>query len=145
MNVSTVRCLAACLTMSCIAWGDLDKVQAELRLERRSELALVHADEELNVAKKAYEDGEFDAFRRSVNEVGELAELSLKSLEDTGKRARRSPRYWKRAEQRMLVLMRRLDGLERAVSIDDRAAVEAARKRVIATHESVLNAIMTKK
>jgi hypothetical protein len=43
------------------------------------------------------------------------------------------------------VLIRRVDSLEKDVSIEDRALVGAVRKRVEAAHERVLHDIMTKK
>ena len=142
---SVLRVTMTSVLMSVAAWADVAAVQAEPNLEKRSEAALVHAQEELQAARKAYDAGELNGFEKALNEVAELAELSLKSLEDTGKRARRSPRYWKRAEQRLLGLMRQLDSLEKAVSVDDRGTVERVRKRVTDTHDAILNAIMTKK
>ena len=139
------RLIAAAALTALLLSADLTKIEAEPNLEKRSELAIIHADEELTVARKAYEAGEVEPFQTAMEEVAQLTELSLKSLEDTGKRARRSPRYWKRAEQRLLGLMRRLDSFEKSVSIDDRAAVESARKRVSDVHDAIVDAIMTKK
>ena len=140
-----MKLLICLLAVAASLPADLQKVEAEPNLEKRSETALVHAEEELQIARKAYDAGELQGFKMAVDEVAQLAELSHKSLEDTGKRARRSPRYWKRAEQRLLALMRHLDSLEKAVSVDDRATVESVRKRVSETHDNILNAIMTKK
>lgn len=125
--------------------ADLAAVKAEENLERRSQLALEHAEEEISSAKKAYDAGNFDEFKRLVGEVGDLAELSYESLEDTGKRARRSPKWFKRAEQKLLSVLRRIDSLEKGVSIDDRAFVQTTRKRVNDIHDRLLHDIMTKK
>jgi hypothetical protein len=137
--------LCLILLSACLLRADLAEVKAEANPEKRSELALLHAEAEIAAAKKAYEAGEMDAFRKSVEEVAELADISIDSLDSTGKRARRNPRYFKRAEQRLLVLIRRVDSLEKDVSIEDRALVGAVRKRVEAAHERVLHDIMTKK
>jgi hypothetical protein len=84
-------------------------------------------------------------FRETITEIGDLAELSYKSLGETGKRARRSPKWFKRAEQRLLVLIRKIDSLEKDVSIQDRDLVAALKKRVSDVHDTVLHDIMTKK
>ena len=140
-----MKSLVGLIVLALSLYADLTKVEAEPNLEKRSEAALVHAEEELQSARKAYDAGELQKFQTAIDEVAQLAELSHKSLEDTGKRARRSPRHWKRAEQRLLTLMRHLDSLEKAVSVDDRATVADVRKRVSETHDTILNAIMTRK
>ena len=125
--------------------ADLAAVKAEDDLERRSQLALQHAEEEIAAAKKAYEAGSLDDFKRLLGEIGDLAELSYDSLEDTGKRARRAPKWFKRAEQRLLGIMRKIDSLEKDVSLEDRDLVKDMRKRVSDVHDKLLNDIMTKK
>jgi hypothetical protein len=125
--------------------ADLVGVMAEPNLERRSQLALQHAEEEIAAAKKAYDAGNNDDFGRLVAEIGKLVDLSYDSLEETGKRARRQPKWFKRAEQKLLAVMRKIVSLERDVSIDDRDEVKALRKRVSDVHDRFLNDIMTKK
>jgi hypothetical protein len=125
--------------------ADLATVKAEPNLERRSQFALQHAEEEIAAAKKSYDAGSLDDFKRLVGEIGDLAELSYDSLEDTGKRARRDPKWFKRAEQKLLGIMRKIDSLEKDVSIDDRDVVKHLRKRVSDVHDRLLNDIMTKK
>lgn len=125
--------------------ADLASIRAEPNLEKRSQMALDHAEAELAIAKKAYDEGKIPDFELAVEEIGKLAEMSYESLDDTGKRARRSPKWFKKAEQRMLVLLRKLGNFEKAVSIEDRAPVTAMRKRVSDVHDRVLNDIMTKK
>jgi hypothetical protein len=61
-------------------------VMAEQDLEKRSELALQMADESITAAAKAYASAsDMSAFVKYLGTVEELAELSLKSLQDTGK------------------------------------------------------------
>jgi hypothetical protein len=121
-------------------------VLAEPDLEKRSELALKEADQQISAASKAYADeGALDVFRAHIRTVGELAELSLKSLHDTGKRASKKPKYFKRAELKLRSLLRRLDSLERDVSADDRPPVEKVKTVVTETHEQILQDIMAKR
>ena len=125
--------------------ADIAAVKAEPNLERRSQMALDEAENGVADAKKNYDAGKLPEFRQAVGLVAELAELSYTSLEQTGKRARRSPKWFKRAEQRLLVLLRKLDSLEKDVSIEDRSLVTDVRKRVSEVHDRILHDIMTRK
>jgi hypothetical protein len=125
--------------------GDFPIVMAEQNLEKRSELAVREADKAVTAAKSAYDSQKTDKFKTSLSEVVELVQLSYKSLQDTGKRARKSPKYFKRAEHGIRAIMRRLDSLANEVSIDDRAVVESAHKELSQVHETVLHDIMSKK
>lgn len=122
--------------------ADLQKVMAEPNLERRSALALQHANEEIELARQAYADDRMKEFRQRVKEVGDLAELSYKSLRDTGKRARKSPKWFKRAELTLRTLLRRIDGLEKDVSLDDRELVAEVHKRVQTVQQQILHDLM---
>jgi len=124
--------------------ADLAQVRAEPNLEKRSELALDYANTAIDQAKKAYEEAT-PQFPEHIQEVRQAVELSYESLQNTGKAARRSPKYFKRAEMRIRSLLKRLDNLEQQVSVDDREPIQAARKRISEVHEQVLLDIMSKK
>jgi hypothetical protein len=130
---------------ACTAEDDFPAVMAEPNLEKRSELALKEADKTISAAKVAYEQQKMSEFRERLTDTEELVQLSYKSLQDTGKRARRNPKWFKRAEMNMRGLMRRLDSLSNDVGLEDREAVIAVRKSVGDVHETVLHDIMTKK
>jgi hypothetical protein len=140
-----LRTVVVALVLASALVAGVEEVKAEANLERRSQLALQHAEDEIAAAKKAYEADNMDEFAKLVAEIGKLAELSYESLQETGKRARRDPKWFKRAEQKLLTLMRRIDSLEKDVSIDDRDTVKELRKRVSDVHDRVLHDIMTKK
>jgi hypothetical protein len=131
--------------MAQTAAGNFPAVMAESNLEKRSELALREADKAITAAKTAYESQNVTDFKARVSDVEALVQLSYKSLQDTGKRARRSPKYFKRAEMGIRALLRRLVSLENDISVDDKPIVEAARKELSSVHETVLEDIMTKK
>ena len=126
-------------------YAELAPVKAEPDLEKRSQLALDHAEQEIAAAKKAYDAGEINDFKRLLTEVGDLADVCYDALEDTGKRARRAPKWFKKAEQRMLTIMRRIGSLEKDVALEDRGLVKDLGKRVSDVHDRLLNDIMTKK
>jgi len=134
-----------CGWLASAAESEFPTVMAESNLEKRSDLALQEADKAIDAAKKAYDEKQLEDFKARVTDVEELVQLSYKSLQDTGKRARRSPKFFKRAEHNIRALMRRLDTLGMEVALDDRDFVAAANRRVGEVHDNVLQDVMTKK
>lgn len=121
-------------------------VMAEPNLEKRSELALNVADSSITAASKAYANAsELAAFEQHIKTVEELTQLSLKSLQDSGKRASKSPKYFKRAELKLRSLLRRISTLSDEVSTEDRPRVEAVKKVMSDVHEQLLHDIMSKR
>ena len=118
----------------------------ESNLEKRSELALKAADDQISVAAKAYtEGGDLNTFQSSLESIEELTRLSLKSLQDSGKRASRQPKYFKRAELRLRNLIRRLETLENEVSVDDRKSVTKIKTLMSEARDQILHDIMSKR
>jgi hypothetical protein len=133
--------------LTAVGFGEIPgSVLAEQDLQKRSDLALQEADEEISAASKAYSPGGVTKdFERHLAAAGELAQLSLKSLQDSGKRARKQPKYFKRAELKLRGLVRRLDTLEKDVLVDDRPPVAKAKSLFTEVHEQILLDIMSKK
>ncbi len=125
-----------------LAAPDLTGIKAEPDLEKRADLALVHADEELDAAREAYKAGNLKQMKDDLQEVGGAAQLALDSLEQAHKPARKSNHY-KRAELKTRALLRRLASLSDDVSIDDRPAVEEVRQHIQEVHDRLLSAIMS--
>ena len=80
-----------------------------------------------------------------MQECGDAAELALQSLVDSGKEARRDPRYFKRAELATRQLLRRIESLASAMSFQDRPLAEKLRDRVSTVHDALVDALMSKK
>lgn len=121
-------------------------VMAEKAFDKRAELALKEADEQISAAAKAYADaGDLKVFHAHVDSVGELVEFTLKTLQDSGMRGGKRVKNFKRAELKMRSLLRRLETLEMQVSADDRSHVERVKKVVSDTREHVLYDIMSKR
>ena len=137
-------CCVFMLAFAGLCWADIALVKQEPNLEKRSELALDFANESIDAAKKVYDSNPVD-FAARLADVREATELSYTSLSETGKRARRSPKYFKRAELKMRALMRRLDNLAKEVSVDDKKLVEDVYAHVSELNERVLHEIMSKK
>jgi len=132
------------LLMMALAF-DLGSVKVEPNLERRSELALDNANEALDTARDAFHANDTAKMQTALDEITDSVDLSYQSLVDTGKDARRSPKFFKRAELKTRELLRRLDGLRLAVDVESRASVEKVRDRVAEVHDNLLKSIMSKK
>jgi hypothetical protein len=124
---------------------DLSAIKTEPNLERRSDRAIDNASAAMDVARDAASAGDEAKAKSALEEVRDSVDLSYQSLLDSGKSARRNPKFFKRAELKTRELMRRLEGLAQAVDSDDRAFVESVRERVSKVHDDLIKDIMQKK
>lgn len=130
------------LLILCLAF-DLAAIKLEPNLERRSERALDNASAAMDRARDAADD---DAkLKAALEELRESVDLAYQSLVDSGKSARRNPRFFKKAELKTRELMRRLQGLAQAVDADERTLVEGVRDSVSKVHDDLIQDIMKKK
>lgn len=130
------------LLILCLA-SDLASIKLEANLERRSELALTNASAAMDVARDAA--GDEAKLKPALEEIRDSVDLAYQSLVDSGKSARRNPKFFKRAELKTRELMRRLEGLAQAVDADDRMFVESVRDQVSKVHDDLIKDIMQKK
>jgi len=124
---------------------DLAAIRLEPNLERRSDLAMDNAAAAMDTARDASSAGDLAKLKTGLDELRDSVDLAYQSLVDSGKNARKSPKFFKRAELKTRELMRRLDGLALSVDADDRAIVESVRERVSKVHDDLIQDIMTKK
>jgi len=124
---------------------DLASIQQEPNPERRSQLALDYAGAALDAARTAYQSSDLEKTQTSLSDVGAAVDLAYDSLQQTGKEARRDPKFFKRAELSTRQLLRRIEGMAESVSFEDRALAEKLRERVSAIHDDLLQGIMAKK
>jgi hypothetical protein len=132
------------LLILCLAF-DLAAIRLEPNLERRSERALDNASVAMDAAREASSSGQSDKIKAALDELRDSVDLAYQSLVDSGKSARRSPKFFKRAELKTRELMRRLEGLAQAVDSDDRTIVESVREQVSKVHDNLIQDIMQKK
>jgi hypothetical protein len=132
------------LLIFCLAF-DLAAIRLEPNLERRSDRAIENASAAMDAARDASSAGETEKVKASLEELRDSVDLAYQSLVDSGKSARRSPKFFKRAELKTRELMRRLEGLAQAVDADDRVFVESVRDRVSKVHDDLIQDIMQKK
>lgn len=124
---------------------DLASIQQEPNLERRNQLAMESANSALDAARTAYQANDLDKTRASLDEAGEAVSLAYSSLKQTGKEARRDPKFFKRTELATRQMLRRIEGIAEAMNFEDRSLVNKLRERVTVIHENLLQDIMAKK
>ncbi|HUA61415.1 MAG TPA: hypothetical protein VML19_21820 [Verrucomicrobiae bacterium] len=122
--------------------ADLKAAFAEKDLERRSKLALENAEAALQAAKSAYQQGDMEKTKAAVGEVEESVDLAYKSLNDTHKNPRKSPKYFKNAELATRDLLRRLDTFDHDMSYDDRPLLKPLKDKVQQVHDDLLLGLM---
>jgi hypothetical protein len=124
---------------------DLNSVQQEPNLEKRNQLAIEYANSALDTARTAYQANDLDKTRASLDDAGEAVSVAYDSLKQTGKEARRDPKFFKRTEVATRQMLRRIEGMAEAMNFEDRSLIDKLRERVAAIHESLLQDIMGKK
>jgi len=137
--------LLALLVLSQLAAADLATVRTEPDAEKRSEKALQAAEADFQAAKKAARDGETAVETAALTGIHDAVDLAIKSLDETGKNARRNPKYFKKAEITLRKLIRNLEDFRFAKGADERQQVEELLAFVHESHDKVLLGIMTKK
>lgn len=131
------------LLILCLAL-DLAAIRQEPNPERRSERATDNAMALMDSAREASTAGDFAKMKANLEELRESVDLAYKSLEDSGKNAHKTPRFFKRAELKTRELMRRLDGLAQSVDSDQREFVESVRESVSKVHDGLIQDVMRK-
>ncbi|MFN7922139.1 MAG: hypothetical protein U0Q16_18700 [Bryobacteraceae bacterium] len=125
--------------------ADLDSVRNEPDLEKRSEKALANAESALDRARGAYQKSDDKEFKGALDELNQSLDLCKGSLDESGKNARKRPKYFKKAEIGIRHLVRRLDNFKVEMSPDDRAPLEGLIDKAHKVQEEILQAIMGKK
>jgi hypothetical protein len=139
-----IRAATIAIWVSALGWSEIPPaVLAEKDLEKRSELALKAADDQITAASK--DPADVKALTQYLSDIEELSRLTYSSLQDTGKRASKNPKYFKRAELKLRSMMRRLDTLEQEVAAEDRPAVGKLRTTMSEIRDHILHDIMSKK
>jgi len=126
------------------ASADVNGVKSEPDLDKRAELAADEADRDLDAARQAWQNGDWNKAMANLNELEQLTELARNSLEET-KKPPRNNKHYKDVEMKLSVLLRRLDGFRLAVDYDVREDVNRVETRVQEVHDQILDAVMTKR
>lgn len=124
---------------------DLAAVNAEANLEKRADKALDHAATLISTLRDTYNAGDLKKLGEALDEISTSVELCRKSLEDSHKNARRSPKYFKKAEIRTHDFERRLERFQTDMGAMDRPIADKTIDHVRKVHEGLLNDMMGKK
>jgi hypothetical protein len=137
--------LTVCAAPASLLAFDLSTIKSEPNPEHRSELALTNANSALDTARSAYDSGDAAKAEAALDEVLESVDLAYDSLSSTGKDPRRSPKYFKKAEMSIRLLLRRIEGVAQNFSFADRTKIEHIRDHVSEIHDNLIEGIMSKK
>ena len=124
---------------------DLAAVNAEPNLEKRADKALDHAAQLITTLRDTYNAGDIKKLSDVMDEITAAVELCRKSLEDSGKNARRSPKYFKKAEMRTHDFERRLERFQIDMGPTDRPVAQKTVDHLRKVHERLLDDMMGKK
>jgi hypothetical protein len=134
--------LLLALVSTALLRADLAQVKAEQNLEKRSKLALDHADAVLKEARTAYSEGDAAKSTKLIGEVRESVEIADQSLKDTGKNPRKNPKYFKKAEIETRALLKRIEAFQDEMNVNDRPSLDPLRTKVQQVHDDLLMGIM---
>jgi hypothetical protein len=138
----------AAITLVCgasAAVHTLSSVEAELNLERRSRFALELAHANVRPLVDAYIDGKPEKAHELRDEIAKAVDLAAKSLDATGKHARRNPKHFKHAEIQTRKLVARLKEAQRELNFDEQRDLEDLIADVEAANNKLLLAILSRK
>jgi hypothetical protein len=138
--------LLALLIAAPPAAESLEHVRKEPNLVKRSERALAFADSSMARARQIVRDsGSRTELFDVLNQTVEALDLSLRSLRETGKKASKLSKQFKRGELRSREIVRQLTDISVALNIDDRPEAEKLRDRASLVHEEFLLGVMSGK
>jgi hypothetical protein len=124
----------------------LEQIRKDPDLVRRSERALAYADDAAARARQVVkESGSRTQLFELMEETVKAAELSLESLRETGRKAGKLSKQFKRGELRSRDIERQFSDIATALGIEDRPEAEKLRDRVSLVHEGYLLGVMSGK
>lgn len=144
MKTLVLLLLGISLAGAALASG-LDIVMQEPNLERRSERAMELASTALDQAREAYQAADSEHAQPALEQVGAAVDLARQSLDETGKDARRNPKFFKKTELAVRQLLRRIEALKQNVNFDDQPAVEKLHQHITDVHDELIRNIMGKR
>lgn len=138
----TPRLLLAMVLLSGGLRADLQQAKGEPNLDKRAMLALDNAREALSKAHEAYAKGDAAQVTALAQEIDESVEYAESSLMETGRNPRKSPKWFKRAENSTRELLRRLDSFQRDMDAADRPMLDGVKAKVQKVHDDLLLGVL---
>lgn len=126
--------------------ASLDEIRQISNFEKKFEAALTFSDDAMRRARRVVsEAGTVAELKVALAEASGGVELSLEALRSTGKPPRKLGKQYKKGEVKSREILRQLEQLVPALSLDSRQPAEEARDQVARTHEAFLDGVMSKK
>ena len=122
---------------------ELPVIRSEANLERRAHLAMEHAAESFGAAKTSYAAGKIEQAGTELLDMQTAVEIAHDALNETGKDPRRHVHPFKLAETESRDLLRRIEGLENSMDVEDRKLIEGPKAKVQEVHDEWLNGIIS--
>jgi hypothetical protein len=113
---------------------------------KRAELAVDQADHDLDVAREAWQRGDWTSTQAALTGLRASAELADQSLEETDKQKQpRNNHHYKVVELKLRNLIRRVDAFRLEVDYEQRDTVNEVETRLQELHDRILDAVMTRR
>lgn len=127
------------MSAAAVAQTALDDVKAERNPGRRSEMAMMMADESLDHAREFYRSGDSKQGDAELALIDQLADECLSSVEKAHK-----SKYTKKAELRVVALSRRVNSLADDLGYDQRDKAREVHSHLEEIHDKLLAGVMGK-
>lgn len=142
----TIRYFVLMAVLPLLGGTALESVKQEQDPMKRFQRALALAESTMDSANQLVRGGGSKiALEESLNEIAGASALALQSLRDTGKKAAKMAKEYKKGELATRSLQKRLGDMAMAVGFEERGAVEKTRDEVTITHEEFLLGVMSGK
>jgi len=117
----------------------LAEIKAERDPVKRSDLALNLAGSSFDNAREFYDKGEVQKGDARLEDMTNALNECLASLENA-----RKAKFYKKAEQRVALLQRRMQGLLDDISLSQRGWAEYTSRKLDEIHDKLLDGVMRK-
>jgi hypothetical protein len=121
------------------AQSPLGDLQQERDPAKRSELALVLADESFDNAREFYLKGSMDQGNAALENMTSVLNVCVQSLEVSNK-----TKFYKRAELKVAFLQRRMGTLVEDLGVQERGWAEQTKRKLEEIHDKILAGVMRK-
>ena len=141
MNAKTLCAAFLLLAFAVLLQGqsNLSELKAERDPGKRSEKALLFADQAFESAKEMYNKGQVHKGDEDLDDMTAALKECVDSLDEAHK-----AKFYKKAELRVAFLQRRMQGLLDDLSIQERGWAEYTNRKLDELHEKMLEGVMRK-
>ena len=133
------------IVLSIPVWANLKEIKAEPSADKRAIKALDYAGKSLSSVREHLQASSIDELKKGLAEFQDAMDLTMESLEATGKNPAKSPNQFKKVELRVREYMRKLKTLEHDLGFEERSLVRPVIEHVEKIQDELVQGIMRKK